>query len=83
MPVYNSSVRQKLYANYLATGKVESEGMTAETHGELNAKLFENMRKYSEELDNFTWYDGSKNLCQNTCAIADGEGSLFNMTAII
>jgi hypothetical protein len=74
VPVYDSSVLQELYENYLATGEVESEGMAAKTHYELNAKLFENIRKYSEELDNFTWYDGSKNLCQNTCAISDEQG---------
>lgn len=73
IPAYDSSVLENLYKNYLATGEIKREGMLAEEHYELNAQLFENIKGYSEKLNNFTWHDGAKNLCMNTCAIADEQ----------
>lgn len=74
VPAYNFNVLQNLYENYLATGGIEKEGMPAREHYEKSVTLFENIKAYSEELENFSWHDGSKNLCGDTCAVADETG---------
>lgn len=74
VPIYFFSVPQKLYEDYLATGEVVSKGMSAAEHYEQTEKLFANLAIYSEEFDNFIWYDGAKNLCNESCLISDEEG---------
>lgn len=74
VPIYFYSVPQRLYEKYLATGEVLTRGMTAEEHYQQTAILFENLTAFSKEFDNFTWYDGAKNLCALDCLIADEQG---------
>lgn len=74
VPVYSSSVLQRLYETYLTSGEVLRKGMAAPEHYELSAALFENVKSYSQEFDNFTWYDGARNLCNDTCAISNEDG---------
>ena len=74
VPIYFYNVPQKLYGDYLATGNVDTKGMLAEEHYRQVAALFENLKAYSEEFENFLWYDGAKNLCSLYCLIADSQG---------
>ena len=74
VPIYFFSVPQKLYQDYLATGEVLSDGMPATEHYQEAEELFANLKTYSEEFDNFTWHDGAKNLCSDSCLISNAEG---------
>lgn len=74
VPIYIFSIPQKLYEDYLATGEVVSNGMSAAEHYEKTEKLFANLKIYSEEFDNFIWYDGARNLCNESCLISDEAG---------
>ena len=74
VPIYFFSVLQRLYQDYLATGEVLSNGMLAIEHYQKVEELFANLKTYSEEFDNFTWHDGAKDLCNDSCLISSIEG---------
>ena len=74
VPIYFFSFPQKIYQDYLATGEVLSDGMPATEHYQEAEELFANLKTYSEEFDNFTWHDGAKNLCSDSCLISNAEG---------
>jgi hypothetical protein len=74
VPIYFFSFPQKIYQDYLATGEVFSNGMLATEHYQKVEELFANLKTYSEEFANFTWHDGAKNLCSDSCLISSAEG---------
>lgn len=74
VPIYSFNIPQKLYSDYLDSGKIITEGMPTQQHYSLVATLLENLNRYDKEYDNFNWYDGAKSICTDKCAIVDPRG---------